>query len=186
MGVRGPQPAQQIGLEGKLIQPGLSGPVSPTFVSCSFWSAYAPDRLWRSFDVMPPLPPEPCDSLSSSPPPMRSGQSCPPVPRLPAGAACAPTCVSARIRAPALCELPGRPLRCCPTIRRCLSALGQVSEAGSVPAGAWTEPFRLMGCTEFLPSAPSTQEGSVLEDPICGGSCRPRRRSHQVYAAAVF
>jgi len=48
--------------------------------------------------------------------------------------------------------------------------------SGSVPTGTWAEPFRLMGCTGSSPSAPSTYEGSVLEDPTCGGSYRPRRR----------
>jgi len=113
MGVRGPKPDQKIVLEGTLIQPGLFDPVSPTVVPCSPSTAYVPDNLWRSFGAMPPLPPEPCNPPSSSTPPIRSAPSCSPVPQSPACAACAPTCVPARIRALALGDLPARPPRCC-------------------------------------------------------------------------
>lgn len=76
MGVRGSKPDQVLRALGTLQDSGLFDPVSPTVVPCFPSTSYVPDSLWRSFGVMPQLPPESYSPLSSSKPPIRSELSC--------------------------------------------------------------------------------------------------------------
>jgi hypothetical protein len=46
---------------------------------------------------------------------------------------------------------------------------GRQPASGSVPAGTWAEPFRLMGCTGFCRVRRPHRKVPSAEDPPCGG-----------------